>query len=81
MALDYYGGRCTCCGEADPAFLTFDHINGGGNQHRRVVGIRAPYFYEFLIKNNYPEEYQVLCWNCNAAKHFNPGGCPHRRVK
>lgn len=29
-----YGGKCICCGETHPAFLTVDHINNDGAEHR-----------------------------------------------
>lgn len=27
-----YGGCCACCGETEPAFLSLDHIGGGGGR-------------------------------------------------
>ena len=30
-----YGGKCACCGEAEPKFLELDHVFGGGEVHRR----------------------------------------------
>jgi hypothetical protein len=32
-----YGGRCACCGEARPEFLTIDHIYGDGASERRAT--------------------------------------------
>lgn len=79
--IGHYGGKCVCCGEDRIEFLNIDHINGGGNAHRKkVMGFNAAGwpFYRWLRKNNYPEGFQVLCWNCNMAKaHF--GICPHQR--
>src|SRR3990167_5629647 len=37
-ALTAYGATCKCCGETRIEFLAFDHINGGGNEHRRKIG-------------------------------------------
>ena len=45
--------------------LSIDHINGGGTKHREVIGSG---FYHWLIKNNYPSDYQVLCMNCQFIK-------------
>ena len=76
---DAYGGRiCNCCGEEEPLFLSIDHINNNGADHRREIGSGGGKgFYTWLRKNNYPEGYQVLCFNCNVAKgHF--GTCPHQ---
>jgi hypothetical protein len=37
-------------------------------------------FYSWLRRNNYPEGYQVLCFNCNIAKGLY-GVCPHQAAK
>lgn len=79
--LKHYGKRCECCGETAVEFLTIDHINGGGNKHRRELGNRGGYrFYLWLIRNNYPDGYRVLCFNCNCAIAFS-GACPHQRKR
>lgn len=78
----YGGAKCVCCGETTHEFLTIDHKNGGGNKHRRELFGTAPgtgrYFYRWLRDNEYPPGYQVLCFNCNIAKHMF-GACPHTR--
>lgn len=77
----HYGRVCSCCKESQIAFLTLDHINGGGNKHRKeVTGSKAggTTFYAWIIKENFPEGYQVLCWNCNAGREVNRGICPHK---
>ena len=72
-----YGGYCACCGETEPTFLTIDHIDGNGRQHRRETGTESGAdFYWWLRRNNYPAGFQVLCWNCNCARHIK-GTCPH----
>lgn len=72
-----YGGRCACCGESTFEFLSIDHVNNDGAQHRRQVG-QSSAVYRWLKKNGYPEGFQVLCFNCNMAKQFF-GQCPHQR--
>jgi len=72
---DHYGYRCQCCGEATPEFLCIDHILGGGERHRKIIG--SGNLYKWLIQNKYPEGYQVLCHNCNMAKG-SYGVCPHK---
>lgn len=75
--LENYGNKCECCGENNQDFLTIDHVNGGGTQHRKEIKVHAGYhFYIWLIKNNYPSGYQVLCYNCHLAKSYR-GRCPH----
>lgn len=77
----YSNGKmcCNCCGENIFEFMTVDHIKGGGNKHRKEIKKESGRsFYEWLIKNNFPKGYQILCWNCNWSK-FRHGICPHQR--
>jgi hypothetical protein len=39
--------------------------------------VNPPRFYRWLITNNFPDDFQILCHNCNYAKSH--GGCPHKR--
>src|SRR4029077_6437328 len=67
----HYGGKCACCGETYDPFLCIDHVNGGGNAHRRQNKILSGFqTYFWLRKNGYPKEFRVLCWNCNAARAY-----------
>lgn len=70
---------CECCGENDIRFLTIDHINGGGNNHRTAIGTKTASheIHSWIIKNNYPPGFAVLCSNCNSAKSIY-GICPHK---
>jgi hypothetical protein len=81
--LTQYGGgppRCACCSEATLDFLSIDHINGDGNQHRRALNIRGgEAFYKWLRRTGWPIGFQVLCMNCNFAKS-KLGACPHQLV-
>jgi hypothetical protein len=72
--------RCACCGETEIKFLSIDHIDGGGNQHRNQIGRAPGALFWWLKKNNYPPGFQVLCHNCNLAKGFY-GACPHQEKK
>lgn len=77
-ALAHYGNKCVCCGEPEKVFLTFDHINGGGNQHRGdIKRQRFSTIGEWLLKNQFPDDFQILCFNCNWAKHANKI-CSHK---
>lgn len=75
-----YGGFiCACCGETEEAFLSIDHVNNDGANHRRETNRRS--LYKWLDKNGFPEGYQVLCMNCNFGKARNGGVCPHVSLK
>jgi len=75
-----YGTVCACCGEAQPMFLSIDHINNDGAEERRSgkYGSSGTAFYLWLRKNSFPAGYQVLCMNCQVGKHRNNGVCPHQ---
>lgn len=76
--LQAYGGlipHCACCGDGHEEFLTIDHINGDGAKQRKE-GIRGINFYMWLIRNNFPEGFRVLCMNCNFSLGMR-GYCPH----
>lgn len=69
---------CACCGELEIKFLSIDHINGGGNKHRKKIGGGSG-FYLWLKNHKFPKGYQVLCLNCNFAKGLY-GVCPHKAL-
>ena len=80
MVFNAYGGYiCKCCGESNSAFLVLDHVNGNGNKHRKEIGTSSTNLQLWLKKNNYPEGFQVLCYNCNNAKYYK-GICPHKTI-
>jgi len=73
--------KCECCGENHFEFLQIDHLNGNGEIHRKEIKRSAgEAFYTWLIKNNYPDGYRVLCSNCNQSLGMY-GYCPHKIVK
>lgn len=70
--------ECDCCGEKEIKFLVLDHIDGEGNAHRRKEKIASGRgTIEWIIKNNFPPMFQILCQNCNLAKAIY-GECPHK---
>lgn len=73
-----------CCFHVNPTFFplevllaieTIDHPNNDGGKHRKELfgkrGYAGYHFYQWLIKNNFPPDYQVLCFNCQWIKRFN----------
>lgn len=73
--LAHYGNRCSCCDEAHKEFLSIDHINGGGRKHKQNI---KGHLYNWLIANNFPVGFRILCHNCNQS--FGAYGyCPHKK--
>lgn len=70
-----YGGKCECCGETRIEFLTIDHVNGDGAEHRRKY---RGNIYRWYRIHGYPTGFQVLCMNCNLSKGLY-GYCPHQK--
>ena len=72
-----YGSKCFCCGESDERFLSLDHVKDNGAAHRakrRYYNVLKDAVSKFA-----PDEYQVLCYNCNLGRAFNGGVCPHKK--
>ena len=81
---------CRCCGEnSHIEFLAIDHIAGkkemdsepelvklGYSSLKRTVGL-----HKWIIENNFPKGFQILCHNCNYAKGIrrNNNKCPHQK--
>jgi hypothetical protein len=81
MVVVYYSngkGACVCCGETQLEFLSIDHINNDGRedrqQHKSWVGSQ---FYYWLVRNNFPPGYQIMCLNCNVSRGRH-GVCVHK---
>lgn len=77
IVLARMGEVCVCCGETEKAFLSVDHINNDGAE-RRKRDAKEKRIYTWLIQNNFPAGFQMLCANCNQGKRMNNGICPHR---
>ena len=75
QVLAHYGGVCACCGETEPLFLTIDHVNNDGAKHRKEVA--SNHLAKWLVDNDFPEDFQILCFNCNCGRQRNGGVCPH----
>ena len=71
---------CNCCGEKMFMFLAIDHIENNGSKHRKEIGVGKSRMVDWLIKNDFPTGFQILCQNCNMGKHFNKGICPHKTL-
>jgi len=72
--------HCACCGNTYMNHLSIDHINQDGAAHRRSLTGRnvggGPTMWKWLKDNNYPEEFRVLCINCNrTVYHYGECRC------
>ena len=80
---DRLGNRCACCGERDSMYLEIDHVHNDGTEHRekinanwgakhmKATSMHPRYYIRYLTEN--PGGLQLLCSNCNRAKHRNGG--------
>ena len=78
---------CRCCGEkSHNEFLALDHIAGKKEMDSEPELVKLGYssslkslpLLTWIIKNNFPKGFQILCHNCNMAKGFY-GKCPHQK--
>lgn len=80
--LEHYSNgemKCACCGCNDIDVLVIDHVEGGGNKHRKEIKSKSGHdIFIWLKKNNYPKGFRVLCFNCNFCKGIH-GYCPHKQ--
>lgn len=73
---------CKCCSESEILFLHVDHIKGDGAAHMKLLKETLGYnptgngFIYWIIKNNFPDGFQILCANCNLGKRTG-AYCPH----
>ena len=70
----HYGRVCSC-GFHDMRALTIDHINGGGNKHRKEIKRGGCHFYVWLKQQGFPQGFQVMCMNCQFIKRHTNREC------
>ena len=76
---------CNCCEYTGIDFLNVDHIIPKREMEKDPKMIemgfkasrKAHSLNGWLITNNFPKGFQILCWNCNFAKD-KLGKCPHQ---
>lgn len=68
LVVEHYGGRCANCEESRPEVLDIDHINNDGPNHKssEYKGTLSAW----ILKNNFPTDFQLLCRNCNWIKYL-----------
>lgn len=61
-----YGAKCVICGFADSRALQVDHKHNNGARERKRLS-----YYQILKRAlEHPDDYQLLCANCNWIKEF-----------
>jgi 5-methylcytosine-specific restriction endonuclease McrA len=76
--------NCKCCGISGIEFLTVDHIIPRKKMQEDIELVKRGYsadlngkdLYRWLMNSDFPDGFQILCWNCNFAKG-RLGKCPH----
>lgn len=77
LVLDHYGRSCECCGESNECFLTVDHIvEINSKKKRQELGHNG--IYQWLVRNNFPLGFRIMCYNCNCGRSKYDGVCPHK---
>lgn len=77
--IDAYGGKCSCCGESAPEFLTVEHKFGGGKHDRKSQGGALGLLRSMRDQGWPKDEYDLLCYNCNCGKRLGRI-CPHKSM-
>ena len=69
--------RCSCCGIVNIDVLSIDHIipQSYFKGEKKLIGVQL---YRYIIKNNFPNGYQVFCRNCNQSKS-DKSLCSHQK--
>lgn len=70
IVFNYYGGQCIKCNNDLKSMLCMDHINNDGTVQKKLYKLSGgSAIYNWIIKNNYPKDLQILCANCNIIKY------------
>lgn len=76
--IEFYGGKCLDCGISDVDVLTLDHLEGGGQLHRRNTNSGHKggsglyhWVWKFISKDKKPPmNLELVCRNCNWKRHL-----------
>ena len=69
--LNFFVKRCVCCGETDERYLEIDHVHNDGYKETTKNGSRTSASLKQIKEDT--SRFQILCSNCNRAKHQNDG--------
>lgn len=67
--IEMYGGKCKFCPCTQYEYLTLDHVQGDGKQHRLEIASKYRTVYDYLLRENIIDHtrFRLLCWNCHMA--------------
>lgn len=68
---EMYGHTCSACGFPDKRALSLDHVKNNGAKERRELGERG--VYQRAIEAYRPDDYRILCMNCQFIKRHEAG--------
>jgi hypothetical protein len=69
----HYDTKCSWpgCNITDEDMLQIDHIDGGGRKHYEEMGGGGGRLYRWLLENNFPAGFRILCANHNWKHKAN----------
>ena len=76
--VEAYGSKCIRCGFSDRRALCIDHVNGNGLKERKLKN--GANFLRKIIRENFPDDYQLLCANCNLIKAIENREIPVSKI-
>ena len=72
------GAKCAECDWTDTRALIFDHLDGDGAAHRKIIGNSWTKLFHDIFAN--PEKFQVLCCNHNQIKRIENNENAQKRL-
>lgn len=79
QVFEYYSKgkpKCDCCNESNIGLLSVDHIKNIGRKRK------GQKIYSWLINNNFPNGFRILCFNCNSGRNLRRDKkCPHELLR
>jgi hypothetical protein len=77
--------KCKRCGNDDIRVLSIDHINGGGCKHQQEIKSKngqhkKTTLQQWILNNNFPEIFQILCMNCQYIKRWEHNEHPYQQL-
>jgi hypothetical protein len=61
---------CRFCGLVGIDFLHVDHIDGVTDEDKQRKIRASSKLIQYILDENFPKRFQILCGNCNWLKHF-----------